>query len=86
MPNIKSAIKRVSVNKRQQDENRSVKSELSTYIRNFKNLCAKDVEKAKENYSSVVKVIDEAAKKGVIHKANADRKKANLAILLSKSN
>ncbi|MGN1222552.1 MAG: 30S ribosomal protein S20 [Christensenellales bacterium] len=85
MPNIKSAIKRVSVNETKQAQNRIQKSELNTYIKKFKNLCATDVEKAKAEYSNVVSVIDSACTKGIITKANADRKKSRLAILLNKS-
>ena len=85
MPNIKSAIKRVSVNKSKNETNRVHKSELATYIKNFRNLCATDVEKAKAEYSKVVSVIDGAYSKGIIDKNNADRKKSRLALLLNKS-
>jgi len=85
MPNIKSAIKRVKVNETKKATNRVQKSELSTYIKNFKNLCAVDAEKAKAEYSNVCSVIDSACSKGIIDKNNADRKKSRLALLLNKS-
>jgi len=85
MPNIKSAIKRVNVNKSKNETNRVHKSELATYIKKFKNLCATDVESAKAEYSNAVSVIDSACSKGVIDKNNADRKKSRLALLLNKS-
>lgn len=85
MPNIKSAIKRVSVNETKQANNRVQKSELATYIKKFKKLCETDANKAKEEYSKVVSVIDAAQSKGIIDKNNADRKKSRLAILLNKS-
>ncbi len=85
MPNIKSAIKRVSVNKTKQENNRVQKSELATYIKKFRALCASDAQKAKEEYANIVSVIDSACSKGIIDKNNADRKKARLALLLNKS-
>lgn len=85
MPNIKSAIKRVKVNKIKQNNNRVQKSELATYIKNFRNLVATDSAKAKEEYANVVSVIDGACTKGVIDKNTANRKKARLALLLNKS-
>jgi len=85
MPNIKSAIKRVKVNETKKATNRVQKSELSTYIKNFRNLCATDAKKAQEEYKNVVSVIDSACSKGIIDKNNADRKKARLALLLNKS-
>jgi len=85
MPNIKSAIKRVKVNNTKKDENRGVKSELSTYIKKFKALCETNVEEAEKFYPSVVSVIDGACKNNIIAKNNANRKKARLAVLLNKS-
>ena len=85
MPNIKSAIKRVKVNETKKDNNRVQKSELNTYIKNFKNLCATDAKKAEAEYATVVSVIDSACSKGIINKNNADRKKSRLALLLNKS-
>lgn len=85
MPNIKSAIKRVKVNETKKLNNKVQKSELNTYIKNFKKLCAEDANKAKEEYSNVVSIIDSACSKGIISKNNADRKKSRLAFLLNKS-
>ena len=85
MPNIKSAIKRVKVNETKKANNRVQKSELNTYIKKFKALCAEDAKKAEVEYKNVVSVIDSACSKGIIDKANANRKKARLALLLNKS-
>lgn len=83
MPNIKSAIKRVNVNKKKNAENRAVKSQVNTAIKKFKLAVAeKDVEKATALFSETVSVIDSAASKKVIHKNTASRKQARLAKLL----
>ena len=54
MPNIKSAIKRVSVNEKKNAENRMIKSELNTYVRKYKTAIAeKNVEEATKLLSEV---------------------------------
>ena len=86
MPNIKSAIKRVSVNNRKKVENRSLKSELATTIKKFKATVASgNLEQAEAMYANTVAIIDGAQTKGIIHKNNADRKKARLATMLNKA-
>lgn len=86
MPNIKSAIKRVSVNDRRKVENRTLKSELATSIKKFKAVVASgNLEQAEAMYANTVAIIDGAQTKGIIHKNNADRKKARLAIMLNKA-
>ena len=83
MPNIKSAEKRVKINKKKTAENKSVKSRLSTYIKKFKAAIAnKDFQVAEIAYNDVISLLDKAASDNVIHKNNANRKKAHFAKLL----
>ncbi len=80
MPNIKSAIKRVNVNKKKNLENKSIKSQINTSVKKFEDAVnAKDVERATKLYAEAVSVIDSAASKKVIHKNTASRKKSRLA-------
>lgn len=86
MPNIKSAIKRVAVNSKRESENRGIKSEVATTIKKYKALIANgELDKAKQEYSHVVSVVDGAVSKGILKKENADRKKARLALALNKA-
>lgn len=86
MPNIKSAIKRVSVNGKRGVENRGVKSEMLSTVKKFNAMIsAGNIEEAKAEYSHVVSVIDKTASKGIIKKETADRKKARLASALNKA-
>ena len=83
MPNIKSAEKRVKIIEKKTAENKSVKSRLSTYIKKFKAAIAnKDVQVAEIAYNDVISLLDKAASDNVIHKNNANRKKAHFAKLL----
>ena len=80
MPNIKSAIKRVSVIEKKTLRNNMVKSEFKTAIRRFNEaLENNDIEKATELFSVATRKIDQACTKGVIVKNTAARKKSNLA-------
>lgn len=85
MPNIKSAIKRVSVNAKKRDANRSAKTELSNEIKKFKQSVLNKEEKLDEKFNFVVSAIDGACSKNLIHKSNADRKKSRLALFMQKN-
>ena len=83
MPNIKSAEKRVKIIEKKTAQNKSVKSKISTYIKKFKAAIEnKDVEVAEIAFNDVVSLLDKAASDNVIHKNNADRRKAHYAKLL----
>ncbi len=83
MPNIKSAIKRVKVNQTKNQENKAIKSRISTFIKKFKTaLAAKELENAESTLNEVVALLDSAATNNVIHKNNASRKQAHLRKLL----
>ena len=80
MPNIKSAIKRVSVIEKKTLRNNMIKSGYRTAVKNFEVAVAEgDVKKAESLFSEATKKIDQACTKGVIVKNTAARKKSNLA-------
>ena len=86
MPIIKSAIKRVEVNERQKQENRGAKSQLANALRKYRaTLSAGKVEEAEKLLPEVVSLVDVSARKGIITKDNANRKKATLALALDKA-
>jgi small subunit ribosomal protein S20 len=82
MPNTKSAERRVRSNKRKYLRNQSIKSRIKTLERNYRGLTEKGEQEATSKaLSDVVSALDKAAKKGVIHKRKADRKKSRLTRL-----
>lgn len=84
MPNIKSSIKRVSVNEKKREENKSIKSRLRTSVKKLKALIAENkIEEAKEYFKEVVSLLDKAASDNVIHKNRASKKQAQFAKMLS---
>ena len=80
MANIKSAKKRVLVNKRNYDRNKSIKSSVKTAIKKVEAaVAAGDKEAAQAALLAATSTIDKAATKGVYHKNNASRKVSRLA-------
>ncbi|NMA94855.1 MAG: 30S ribosomal protein S20 [Clostridiales bacterium] len=84
MPNIKSAEKRMRVSQTKTLRNRKVKSKVRTYMKRFESAIESgDLSIARELYPEVVKQIDMATAKGVIHKNYANRRKSKLSIALN---
>lgn len=80
MANIKSQIKRIGTNKKAQDRNKAVKSELKTAIRSTRDaITAGDKVKAAAALTVAGKKLDKAASKGVIHKNQAANRKSAIA-------
>ncbi len=80
MPNIKSAIKRVSVIEKKTLRNNMIKSGYRTAVRKFEEAIeAGDVKNAETLFVEATKKIDMACTKGVIVKNTAARKKSRLA-------
>ncbi|MDO4594191.1 MAG: 30S ribosomal protein S20 [Tissierellia bacterium] len=87
MANIKSAIKRIDVTKKQTARNKARKSEIKTYIKKFESsLEEKDFEKASEYLKLVDKKMKRAACKNVIHKNKVARTVSNLSKKLNEAN
>lgn len=86
MPNIKSAKKRVIVNKTKAQRNKSANTALKTAIKKANAAIEANADNKAEAVKAAQKKIDQAAAKGLIHKNNAARKKSALAVKLNKSN
>ena len=80
MPRHKSAVKRVHTNLRDQKRNLSVKSELKTLLKK-----AKQEPANAELMRDVASKLDRAVKKGVLHKAVANRRKSRLARMVNRT-
>ena len=77
MANIKSAKKRILVNRTKALRNQMQKSQLKTFIKKFNAaVVAGDKSAATELYPVVIKKIDQAAARNIIHKNAAARKKS----------
>jgi small subunit ribosomal protein S20 len=85
VPNIKSAKKRVKVINTKTLQNKVFKTSLKTEVKKYKAaLAGGDKELASKAYLAVVKKVDKAVSKGILHKNNAARKKSQFTLLLNK--
>ncbi|MBE6727518.1 MAG: 30S ribosomal protein S20 [Ruminococcaceae bacterium] len=78
MPNIKSAKKRVLINKANYERNKAYRSALRTAIKKADAAIDAKAADANEVVKVAVKKLDQAACKGILHKNNAARKKSQL--------
>ena len=85
MPNIKSAKKRVRVNKSKAAENKAARSALKTDIKKFEAAVAEGSRSEAEGaYKVAVKAVDKAVVHGILHKNNAAHKKSGMTLKLNK--
>ncbi|GAA2834067.1 MULTISPECIES: 30S ribosomal protein S20 [Crossiella] len=85
MANIKSQMKRILTNEKARLRNKSVKSEVKTAVRKFREAAeAGDKDKALELLRVANRKLDKAASKGVIHANQAANKKSALALRANK--
>jgi small subunit ribosomal protein S20 len=83
MANIKSAIKRIGVNAKKKEQNKSERTALTNEIKKFRGAISNnELALAEELLKTVSASLDKAAQSNVIHKNKADRQKSKLAKLL----
>jgi small subunit ribosomal protein S20 len=85
LPNIRSSVKRVKVNKKKNLRNRMVKSGVKTAVKKYTLALITDQAAAPEKLSAASSALDRAVAKGVLHKNTASRKKARMALALKKA-
>ena len=83
MANIKSAKKRVLVNKTKAARNKSANTALKTAIKKAHLAVESNAADKEAVVTFAIKKVDQAAAKGLIHKNNAARKKSALAKLIN---
>lgn len=94
MSNIKSAQKRIQINKRNKSKNRIYKTHIKNYtkkyfstIEKYKNNPTLELLKNIEEISNKsFSLIDKALKKGVVHKNTAARKKSQISLKIIEIN
>ena len=85
MANIKSAKKRILVNRTKADRNKSIRSSVKTAIKKvYAAIDSNDTEAAKAALGEATSIIDKAETKGVYHKNNASRKISRLSKAVNK--
>ena len=82
MPKIKSAKKAMRQARARTERNRAQRSSLRTALKRVRAAATADA--AVMAYELAARVLDRAARKGLIHKNNAARQKSRLAALVKK--
>jgi len=85
MANIKSAKKRVLVNRKKALRNKMTKSALKTTVKRVTAAVASG-DNSPEAVRLAIKAVDKAAAKGIMHKNTAARRKSQLAKKLAAAN
>jgi small subunit ribosomal protein S20 len=85
MPNIKSAKKRVLITQKKTLRNKSINSDLKTFIKKAATAIETNTEEKSNAVKVAIKKIDKACAKGILHKNTASRKKAALTRKLNES-
>jgi small subunit ribosomal protein S20 len=77
--NHKSALKRAGQNERRRLRNKAVQTRVKNVVKDVRLAVTEDAGNAGERLNAAKSVIDNAAKKGVLHKKTASRKISRLA-------
>ena len=79
MANTASAKKRIRTSARRRERNRVFRSAARTYVKRTQLLIQQgDLEAAEEMSRKAVSTLDRAARKGIVHRRNASRRKSRL--------
>ena len=80
MANRRNAIKKIRADLDKQAQNKSLRSELKTLIRQFLAACAdKKLDSAKTQMPALFSKLDRAVKKGIIKENTANRRKSRIS-------
>ena len=83
VPQRKSGIKALRVTKKRRLHNLDIKTDLKKTIKNFQQLVTdKKIDEARAALKLVYKKVDKAAKRNIIHKNTAARRKSHFSKLL----
>lgn len=86
MANIKSAQKRIKITATKTATNKSIKSEIKTYIKRFEAAVEENnFDEAKELLKAVDKKLKRASQKNIIHKNTASRSISRLTKKINKA-
>ncbi|NTV30211.1 MAG: 30S ribosomal protein S20 [Candidatus Omnitrophica bacterium] len=83
MPQRHCAVKELRKSKQHRLHNLDIKSDLKNTVKEYVALTKTDAKKAAELLATAYKKIDKAAKRNILHKKTASRRKSSLAKLLA---
>ena len=85
MANVKSAKKRILIERRNTERNKAIKSRVKTAIKKVDAaIAAKDKDAAAAALTAAISEVNKAASKGIYHKKTASRKISRMTIAVNK--
>ena len=85
MPQRRNAIKELRKNRTRHMQNLDIKTDLKKTVKSFVTTASQDKTKAQDLLKELYKKMDKAAKRHVLHKKTAARRKSKFAKLLAAS-
>ena len=79
MANLRSALRDIKKSRKRAARNQSVRSAIKTFVKKTRAAIAGGDENAAELIQSTSALVDKAAKRNIIHKNAANRRKSRLA-------
>lgn len=79
MANLRSALRDIKKSRKRAERNKSVRSAIKTYVKKTRTAIAAGSDETMELFAASASIVDKAAKRGIIHKNAADRRKSRLA-------
>jgi small subunit ribosomal protein S20 len=77
--NLRSALRDIKKSRKRAERNQSVRSAIKTFVKKTRAAIAEGDEQAPELLSQTSALVDKAAKRNIIHKNAANRRKSRLA-------
>jgi len=77
--NLKASKKAIITSRKRRDRNQAVRSGIKTFVRKTRVAIDGDSEQAPRLIQATSSLVDKAAKRGIIHKNAANRRKSRLA-------
>lgn len=81
MANLRSAIRDIRKSRRRAERNKAVRSAIKTYVKKTRTALTEGGEDAGQLISQTSSLLDKAAKRNIIHKNAANRRKSRMARL-----
>jgi len=77
--NLRSALRDIKKSRKRAERNQSVRSAIKTFVKKTRTAIAGGDENAFQVYRDTTALVDKAAKRKIIHKNAANRRKSRLA-------
>ena len=79
MANLRSALRDIIKSRKRAERNQSVRSAIKTFVKKTRTAIVDGDEQAMQFFSDTASLVDKAAKRNIIHKNAANRRKSRMA-------